>query len=222
YRRQVFLAEAAGTDAFLLEVLQSLAWVLLVIAVFLGLVTLLKMLGFFRKKVPLPLDEMVLKLMEVLSSVPRLVLILTLAALVPAGVGNVVLLLCLTYWAGPARLVRAEVLKIKALPYVEAGRASGLTDHRLLFRHILPNAAAPLITAFVFGLGGLIGLEATLSFLGSGLPPETPSLGRMLAAYRGNLNAWWLAVFPAVLLYFIVLSLQIIGFFLQKTTGKDV
>src|SRR5688572_626998 len=181
---------------------------------------LLKTLGFLRKKVPMPVDELVLKTMEVLTSVPRLVLILSFSALAAPGISNVILLLSLTYWAGPARLVRAEVLKIKQLPYVEAAAVSGLKKGQILFRHILPNAAAPLWVAFSFGLSSLLGLEATLSFLGIGLPPETPSWGRMLAGARVNAEAWWLLVFPSIALCFTILAIQTCGNQLQKAFSK--
>ena len=194
-----------------------LAGISLIAFVFLKL---LKTLGFLRKKVPVPVDELVLKIMEVLTSVPRLVLILSFSALAAPGISNVILLLSLTYWAGPARLVRAEVLKIKQLPYVEAAEVGGLMKSQILFRHILPNAAAPLWVAFSFGLSSLLGLEATLSFLGIGLPPETPSWGRMLAGARVNAEAWWLLVFPSIALCFTILAIQTCGNQLQKAFSK--
>ena len=177
---------------------------------------LLKTIGFLQKKVPVPVDELVLKIMEVLSAVPRLVLILAFSALAEPGVGNVFLLLSLTYWAGPARLIRAEVLKIKQLPYIEAAKVSGLSDLQILFRHILPNAATPIWVAFSFGLSSLLGLEAALSFLGIGLPPEMPSWGRMLAGARLNPEAWWLIIFPALALCLTILAIQTVGNYFQQ------
>ncbi|WP_378017611.1 ABC transporter permease [Adhaeribacter terreus] len=188
-----------------------LVWLVVISTLAIVLKRLLKTVSFLAKKVPLPLDELLLKLIEVLASVPRLILVLSFAALLSPGIANVLLLLSLTYWIGPARLARAETLKIKHLPFIEAAQASGLTVWRILSRHVLPNAAAPLVTAFCFGLSGLLGLEATLSFLGIGLPPETPSLGRMLAGARLNTEAWWLVLFPAVLLCLTILAVQTIG-----------
>jgi len=172
---------------------------------------LLKRIPFFRKRVFVPADELVLKTTEVLTSVPRLILVLSLAAISSPGIGNILLLLSLTYWSGPARLVRGAVLRIKELPYTESARVSGVPVFRLLFRHILPNAAGPLITAFAFGLGNLLALEATLSFLGIGLPPETPSWGRMLAEARLNPEAWWLILFPVLCLCMTILAVQAVG-----------
>ena len=208
--------------------LKALKAILLSAGYFLGLglvlwllKKLLKTVGFLQKKLPLPVDELVLKTMEVFSSVPRLVLILAFSALAAPGVGNVILLLSLTYWAGPARLIRAEVLKIKQLPYIEAAKVSGLSDLQILFRHILPNAAAPVWVAFSFGLSGLLGLEAALSFLGIGLPPEMPSWGRMLAGARLNPEAWWLIFFPALALCLTILAIQAIGNYFQRTGLKN-
>jgi peptide/nickel transport system permease protein len=172
---------------------------------------LLKRISFFRKRVFVPADDLVLKTTEVLTSVPRLILVLSLAAVSAPGIGNILLLLSLTYWSGPARLVRGEVLRIKELPYTEAARVSGVPVFRLLLRHILPNAAGPLIVAFAFGLGNLLALEATLSFLGIGLPPETPSWGRMLAEARLNPDAWWLIFFPVLCLCLTILAVQAVG-----------
>jgi len=200
-----------------ISVFKKLAW-LTGISLGVGLLhRLLKTLPFLSKKVPLPFDELVLKTTEVLSSVPRLLLVLAFAALLSPGTGNVMLLLSLTSWIGVARLARAETLKIKTLPYIEAAQASGLPVWRILFRQVLPNAAAPLITAFCFGLSGLLGLEATLSFLGIGLPPETPSWGRMLAGARLNSEAWWLVLFPSLLLCCTILAIQAVGNAFRKT-----
>ncbi|MBK0403333.1 ABC transporter permease [Adhaeribacter sp. BT258] len=207
FYRADFSSELDQNAAGLLRV----GWLAVLSAVAIVLNRLLKTLPFLAKKVPLPLDELLLKTMEVLASVPRLILVLSFAALLSPGIGNVVLLLLLTYWIGPARLARAETLKMKQLPYIEAAQASGLPVWRILSRHVLPNAAAPLVTAFCFGLSGLLGLEATLSFLGIGLPPETPSLGRMLAGARLNTDAWWLVLFPALLLCLTILAIQTIG-----------
>lgn len=193
------------------------------VALMLVAVGLVKIMAWFLKKIPalrrplfVPIDELVLKATEVLTSVPRLVLVLSLAAISAPGIGNILLLLSLTYWSGPARLVRGEVLRIKVLPFTEAARMSGVPDFRILFRHVLPNAAGPLITAFAFGVGSLLALEATLSFLGIGLPPETPSWGRMLAEARLNPDAWWLIFFPVLSLCLTILAVQVIGNSIRK------
>ena len=157
---------------------------------------------------PVPLDTGVLGATALLGAVPRLVLVVVLAgsvALSPAGLLGV---LVLTSWAGPARLVRAEMLRVGVQPFVAAARALGLPPGRVWWRHALPAACWPLRTAFPLGLAGLLGLESTLSFLGIGLPPEVPSWGQLLNTARLEPTAWWLVAGPGGLLLLTILALQ--------------
>lgn len=159
-------------------------------------------------KMYLPVDEIMLKLTELFSSIPRFILILALAAFLRPSLAILVLIIGLTSWPGIARLVRAEVLKIKRLQYIEASKSLGLKDRTILFKHILPNAIPASIVAFTFGLANLLALEATLSFLGIGLPPDLVSWGKIIAGVRYNLSAWWLVVFPGLYLALTVLALH--------------
>lgn len=157
---------------------------------------------------PVPLDAGVLGTTALLGAVPRLVLVVVLAgsvALSPAGLLGV---LVLTSWAGPARLVRAEMLRVRAQPFVAATWALGLPPGRVWWRHALPAACRPLRTAFPLSLAGLLGLESTLSFLGIGLPPEVPSWGQLLNTARLEPTAWWLVAGPGGLLLLTMLALQ--------------
>lgn len=172
--------------------------------------------SFFKKRIRFPADQIILKLIELLSSIPRLILIICLASFVKPSIIILILLIGFTYWIEIARLTRGELLKIKSLHYIEAGRALGLTDFRLLFRHALPNALPAILVAFTFGVANLLALESTLSFLGIGLPPDYISWGRMIAGIRFNLSAWWLAVFPGIYLCFTVLALQTCSNYLIK------
>lgn len=169
-----------------------------------------RLLGVVRRgpHLPVPLDAGVLGATALLGAVPRLVLVVALAgtlALSPLGLLGV---LVLTAWAGPARLVRAEMLRVKAQPFVAAARALGLPAGRVWWRHALPLACRPLRTAFPLGLAGLLTLESTLSFLGIGLPPEVPSWGRLLSTARLEPTAWWLVAGPGGALLLTVLALQ--------------
>ena len=155
---------------------------------------------------PVPLDALVLGAATGLDTVPRLVLVLALAARGGLSLAGLGLLLGLTSWAGPARLVRARMLAVRALPFVEAARASGLSEARVWWRHALPHALRPLQTALPLSLAGLLALESTLSFLGVGLPPDIPSWGQQLAAARQQPQAWWALVFPAAALFISILS----------------
>ncbi|MBC7922308.1 MAG: ABC transporter permease [Ferruginibacter sp.] len=180
----------------------------------------LQRMAWFRHRTWLPVDQAVLRTIELLSSVPNLVLVLLLASLTGPSLGLLVLVTGLTYWTEPARLVRAEILRIRALPYVESARAMGAPEAYILLRHALPNALPPVLVAFTFGVGRLMALESTLSFLGFGVPPGTPSWGRMINGMRTNPEAWWLAVFPGAVLCATVLALHVCSDRLLRRLGR--
>jgi peptide/nickel transport system permease protein len=178
---------------------------------------LLFMLGFgmlftrhsiLQRSWPFPADRLVLGAVALLAAVPRLVLVLALAAVQDASLPGLFVLLTLTYWPESAQLIRAELLRVRALPYIEAAQALGLSGGQILWRHALPNAWRTVHTAFPLSLSALIGLETTLSFIGVGLPAEMPSWGRTLAAARLDPTAWWLIVFPALMLASTTLALR--------------
>lgn len=164
--------------------------------------------ALLKKSIKLPIDLIVLKTIELVGAVPRLLLILCLAAFLRPSLGIVIILSTLTYWPAMARLTRAEILKIKQLPYIEAAVALGYRPGRVILRHALPNMAVPLLVAITFGICNLIALEATLSFLGVGIPVDMPSWGRTINKIRENFTAWWLVLFPGLTLLATVLSLQ--------------
>ena len=168
-------------------------------------------LPFLRQNISLPLDVLILKLIELIQSVPRLLLVLSLATFADASFGVVIGLFAFTYWPAIARLVRAEMLKIKELPYLEAARALGFSDKQIILKHALPNALTPVIVAFAFGISNLMALEATLSFLGIGIPPDVPSWGRAITGIKNDPSAWWLGLFPGLVLCGAVLSVQTVA-----------
>jgi peptide/nickel transport system permease protein len=131
-------------------------------------------------------------------------------------VWNIILITGFTYWTEPARLIRAELLRIKTLNYIETAKALGLAEFYILIRHALPNALNSVIVAFTFGLTSLISLESTLSFLGIGVPTDIASWGRIVVGAKSNFSAWWLVVFPGILLIFTVLALQTCSNYLIK------
>ena len=158
---------------------------------------------------PLPLDAGVMGTATVLDTLPRLVLVVALAAgLDELGYAGLLALLTLTAWPHPARLVRAQMLRVRTLPFVEAARAAGLPAGRVWLCHALPHAVQPLRTAIPLSLAGLLGLESTLSFLGIGLPPDVASWGRLLGTVRQDPSAWWAFVFPCLCLITSILSLN--------------
>jgi len=149
-------------------------------------------------------------------AVPRVVLVLLLAALTRPSAGLVILVVGLTGWMSVARLVQGEVRSLTARPFVEGALALGLSQKRVLARHIAPNALTPVIVSAALGLGQAITLEASLSFLGLGVQPPTPSWGNMIASGRDTLvNAPWVATAPGIALVLVVVACTLLGDALQ-------
>ncbi|RDC65377.1 ABC transporter permease [Adhaeribacter pallidiroseus] len=178
-----------------------IGWLLTTVAIKIGL----------KKTITLPIDHFVLRAIEITGAIPRLLLIMCLIAFAKPALVNVVVLAALTYWTSIARLVRGELLQVKELPYIEAAQVAGIANWRILLKQALPNALPPVIVAIAFGLGNLISLEATLSYLGIGIPAYEASWGKLIKGILQNPKAWWLVVFPALTLCFTILSLQIMA-----------
>jgi peptide/nickel transport system permease protein len=123
-----------------------------------------------------------------------------------------------TGWTRIARLTRGEFLKLKESEFVVAARALGTGRLRIMFRHILPNALAPVLVPISFGIAAAILIESGLSFLGFGAPPPNPSWGTLLNAGRSNLQMWWLILFPGMAIFLTVLAYNLIGEGLQEAT----
>ena len=108
--------------------------------------------------------------------------------------------------------MRGEFLKIREMEFAQAARASGARDARIIFRHLLPNAMAPVLVSASFGVASAILIESALSFLGMGVPPPTPTWGNILSTAEQHIDyAWWLAVFPGVAIFLTVAAFNIIG-----------
>jgi peptide/nickel transport system permease protein len=157
-------------------------------------------------------DRIVTALGDAMLAVPRLVLLLVIAALWGPGLGMVIVVLGLTGWMSVMRLVRAEVQGVRALPYVEGALALGVPSGRLLRRHVLPNALGSAIVAITLGVGNAITLESGLSFLGLGVQPPAASWGNMIAGGREwLLVAPWIALLPGVALIVTVVAATLLG-----------
>jgi len=175
---------------------------------------------WFRSEIKFPLDMLIIRAIEVVSSVPWLILVLLLASFMPPSVVLLSLILTLTNWTHTARLARAEMLRIREMPYIEAGRTLGFTDVQLVFRQALPNMLGPVMVVVGFSLAGLLTLESTLSFLGIGLPPTVVSWGRTITGIRSNTSAWWLVAFPGGFLALTVLALQTFSYYMRFLLKK--
>ncbi len=157
-------------------------------------------------------ERMILALGDVFLSVPRLILLLVTAALWGPGLRVVVVVLALTGWMSVMRLVRADVLRVRVLAFVEGAAALGVAPARLLWRHILPNALGSTVVAMTLGVGNAILLESGLSFLGLGIQPPAASWGNMIAGGREwLLVAPWIALAPGALLITTVVACTLIG-----------
>lgn len=158
------------------------------------------------------IDGFIMRFVDVMLAFPSIFLILAIQAMLTPNIYNVMVVIGLTSWMGVARLVRGEFLRIREFQYVEAARAIGCSDFRIIFRHILPNASGPIIVAATLGMAGAILTESALSFLGMGVQPPMPSWGNMLMDSQAYMfDAPWMAVIPGVLILMTVLSLYFVG-----------
>ena len=165
-------------------------------------------MGFFGGRV----DLFGQRVIEVLDSLPYVLMLLTLIAFLGSSMCVLVVFTSLLGWMGISIYMRAEFLKLRRRDFVESARAQGLGVARILGRHILPNALGPLITFSPTQIASNIGLLATLDYLGMGLPPPTPSWGELLAQSQNYFTlAWWLAVYPSLAMILALTSLTFIG-----------
>lgn len=169
-----------------------------------------------RRTLSVPLDSAITRLTEVLTSLPRLLIIITVASITSRSIWLVMVIIGLTSWTHIARYTRAEVLRIRILEFVTAAEATGLKPARVLFRHALPNALAPVWVNMAFGIASAILIESGLSFLGIGVPVETVTWGSMLNSGRMNFEAWWLVVFPGLAIFITVTAYNLLGEALRK------
>ncbi len=157
-------------------------------------------------------DAVLMRVADVTLAFPSLLLLIAIAAAVKPSLPVVCVVIGLVGWAGMARLVRGQVLVVRALEYVQAARALGASDARLVTRHLLPNVLGPVVVAATLGVGGAIMAEAALSFVGLGAQPPTPSWGAMVADGRDLLRvAPWVSLFPGVAIGLAVLGLNLVG-----------
>ena len=167
-------------------------------------------------------DRVLMALTDAMLAVPRLVLLLVCAALWRPGLTAVVVVLIATGWMGVARMVRAEVLGVRAQPFVDAAVSLGARSSRVLWRHALPNALGPAIVATALGVGNAILLESGLSFLGLGVQPPTPSWGNMIAGGRDLIvTAPWISLAPGIALIVTVLACTLLGDWLRDRVAGD-
>ncbi len=157
-------------------------------------------------------DMVISRFIEIIICFPTFFLILTILALVGPSLVNVMLVIGITGWTGIARIVRGEFLKIREMEFVQASRALGARDYAIIFRHMLPNALAPVLVSATFGIASTILIESSLSFLGFGVQPPTPSWGDILSQSRDFMDfAWWLTLVPGFAIFITITAYNLVG-----------
>ena len=170
-------------------------------------------------------DNVLMRLTDVAYSIPTLPLLIVLASYTQAEAGSMALIIGMLSWMATARVVRGEVLSIKQMAYVEAARSLGASNGRIIFRHVLPNTVGPIVVGATLAVGNAIIVESSLSFLGLGVQPPTPTWGNLLQDARATMATKpWLTIFPGVAILLVVLAVNFIGDGLQDAvdpTAQD-
>ena len=158
-------------------------------------------------------DELIMRFVDILYAFPVLVLAIAIIAVLGNGFWNLILAIVIVSWIGYARVIRGEILSVKENEYVTAAKALGARDRSIIFRHIVPNAIAPVIVQATLGIGTIVLGAAALGFLGLGLEPGSPEWGSMLSSGRSTLieGMWWITVFPGLAIFLFVLSINLVG-----------
>jgi peptide/nickel transport system permease protein len=158
------------------------------------------------------IDAAIMRFVDIMLCFPTFFLILAVIAFLEPSIWNIMIIIGLTGWMGVTRLVRADFITLKERDFVQAAKAIGASDLRIIFLHILPNAMASILVAATLGIAGAILTESALSFLGIGVQPPTPSWGNILTAGKDNIDiAWWLSLYPGLAILITVVGYNLLG-----------
>jgi peptide/nickel transport system permease protein len=164
--------------------------------------------GFYRGWV----DVLIMRSADIMLCFPTFFLILAVVAIVEPSIFNIMAIIGLTGWMGTSRLIRGEILSLREREFIQAAYALGVPHHRIIMRHLIPNALEPVLVNATLGLAGAILTESSLSFLGLGVQPPVPSWGNILTEARSTLGvAWWITVFPGIAILITIIGFNCIG-----------
>lgn len=204
-QRKYILAEAFGESISNGALQIFISIVIIVGAIFvLRKTSKLFQFKYLQKETNVPVDAFVSRGIELLNSIPRLILIITVTAVVERSIWIVMIIIGLTSWTGIARFTRAEFLRIRSLEFVQAAESLGFSSARTIFKHALPNSLAPVFVSIAFGIASAILIESGLSFLGIGVPTDIVTWGSLLNLGRQNLEAWWLIIYPGMAIFITI------------------
>lgn len=158
------------------------------------------------------IDEILMRFTDVFLSFPPLLIAIVIASFLGPSLQNAILAIVIAWWPWYSRIIRAQVMAVKERPFVKAARCIGTSDWVIMFSHILPNTVAPIIIQASMDMGGVILTAASLSFIGLGAQPPTPEWGLIISSARTYIiDAWWYSIFPGMMIFFTVLSFNLIG-----------
>jgi len=185
------------------------------ISIILGII-LGSLAGFYGQIV----DVLIMRLADIMLCFPTFFLILAIIAIVEPSIYNIMIVIGLTSWMGPARLIRGEILSLKTREFIQAEHALGATDARVIICHLIPNAIGPVLVNATLSIAAAILLESSLSFLGLGVQPPIPSWGNILIESKSTLGiAWWITLFPGMAILLTILGFNFIAEGLKKMIG---